>query len=120
MTAEASTLHGTASPSFTAADVAGVDHSWFGRLASAYLARRLARAHVAHTKDTPTESERARAAIRAACVKCALTGAASGTLTTVAELVTAETGGLAAIATVPVAGVTVGGEMVFRAIVHLG
>ncbi len=55
----------------------------------------LARAHVTQTNDTATESERARAAIRAACVKCALTGAASGTLTTVAERVTAETGGLA-------------------------
>jgi hypothetical protein len=120
MSAEGSTLHGTANPSFTAADVAGTDNSWFGRLASAYLAKRLARAHVTRSKDTATESGRARAAIRAACVKCALTGAASGTLTTVAELVTAETGGLAAIATVPVAGATVGGEMVFRAIVHLG
>jgi hypothetical protein len=120
MSAEEGALHGTASPRFTAADVAGVDNSWFGRLASAYLAKRLARAHVRRSKDTAAESERARAAIRAACVKCALTGAASGTLTTVAELVTAETGGLAAIATVPVAGVTVGGEMVFRALVHLG
>lgn len=120
MSAETTTQHGTASPHFTADDVAGVDHSWFGRLASAYLAKRLARAHVAQTRDTATESKRASAAIRAACVKCALTGAASGTLTTVAELVTAETGGLAAIATVPVAGATVGGEMVFRAIVHLG
>jgi hypothetical protein len=120
MSAEESAPHVTASPRFTADDVAGVDDSWFGRLASAYLAKRLARAHVTQARDTSAEPARARAAIRAACVKCAVTGAASGTLTTVAELVTAETGGLAAIATVPVAGVTVGGEMVFRAIVHLG
>ena len=113
-------MRGTAIPSFTAADVSGVDTSWFGRLASAYLAKRLARAHVTPSADAATESERAKAAIRAACVKCALTGAASGTLTTAAELLTAETGGLAAIATVPVAALAVGGEMVFRAVVHLG
>jgi len=110
----------TAISRFTAVDAPGVDHSWFGRLASAYLARRLARARVASDAATIAESERAKTAIRSACVKCALTGAASGTVTTAAELLTAETGGLAALATVPVAALTVGGEMVFRAVVHLG
>jgi hypothetical protein len=55
MSAEGSTRQGTASPSFTTAEVTGTDDSWFGRLASAYLAKRLARAHVAQIKDAAIE-----------------------------------------------------------------
>ncbi len=40
MSAE-STLDGTATPRFFAVDVSRDDHSWFGQLASAYLAKRL-------------------------------------------------------------------------------
>ncbi len=52
-------------------------------------------------------------------MKCALTGAASGGITTAAELLTAESQGFAALATVPVGLLAIGGEMVFRAWVHL-
>jgi len=120
MSALGSTLDGTAIPRFTAVDVSGDDDSWFAKLASAYLAKRLTRARVAQAAGTATESERAETAIRAACAKCALSGAGSGTVTTAAELLTAESGGFAALATVPVAALTIGGEMVFRAVVHLG
>ncbi|HWE22842.1 MAG TPA: hypothetical protein VG496_02775, partial [Myxococcales bacterium] len=60
-----------------------------------------------------------RSAVRRACVRSALTGAAAGTLATSAAVATAETGTLAGFVAIPAAAVAVGGEMVFRAIVHL-
>jgi hypothetical protein len=107
-------------PRFTALDGSSDESSWFGRLAAAYLRRRLRHAGIPKPSDGRTEAERAEAAIRAACVKCAVTGAVSGTVTTAAELLTAETLDVAAIVTVPVAVLTIGSEMVFRAVVHLG
>jgi hypothetical protein len=107
-------------PRFTALDGSGDETNWFGRLAAAYLRRRLRRSAVVEGDPGRTEAQKAEAAIRSACVKCALTGAASGSVTTAAELLTADTGGLSVMATVPVALLTVGGEMVLRAVVQLG
>jgi hypothetical protein len=97
------------------------DGGWFVRLAVAHLRKRDAqrRAGMKTLATNGTEAERARAAIRLACVKCAFTGAAAGGVTTAAELMTAEAQGLAALATVPAAAIAIGSEMVFRAIVHL-
>jgi hypothetical protein len=94
---------------------------WFARLATLRLRRReaLRRVTPAPAASGRTETERADAAVRAACVKCALTGAASGGVTSAAELLTAETKGLIAIATVPTAILAIGGEMLFTAAVHL-
>jgi hypothetical protein len=100
----------------------GQDESrWFARLAAARIRRHeaLRRRGVTQTASGRTEVELAQAAIRKACVKCALTGAASGSVTTAAELLTAESKGLAALATVPAAALAIGGEMIFRAVVHL-
>lgn len=108
-------------PRVTGAEGADGDGGWFVRLAAAHLRKRDARRRTGVTAPATdrTEEERARAAIRLACVKCALTGAAAGGVTTAAELLTAETEGLAALATVPAAAMAIGGEMAFRAIVHL-
>jgi len=108
-------------PRVTQAEEADGDGGWFVRLAAAHLQKRGAqrRAGVRTPATDRAEAERAQAAIRLACVKCALTGAAAGGVTTAAELLTAETEGLAALAAVPAAVMAIGGEMVFRAIVHL-
>jgi hypothetical protein len=97
------------------------EDGWFARLAAARIRRHeaLRRRGVPLTATGAAEVELAHAAIRKACVKCALTGAASGSVTTAAELLTAESKGLAALATVPAAVLAIGGEMVFRAVVHL-
>jgi hypothetical protein len=94
---------------------------WFARLAASRLRKRamLRRKGVAVSAAEGTEVERAQAAIRVACVKCALTGAASAGITTTAEVLTAELEGLAAFATVPAAMLAIGGEMVVRSAVHL-
>jgi hypothetical protein len=94
---------------------------WFAWLAAARLRKRAAlrRTGVAVPATGRTEAERAQTAIRVACVKCALTGAAAAGVTTTAEVFTAECEGLSALATVPTAMLAIGGEMVVRAAVHL-
>ena len=94
---------------------------WFAWLAAARLRKHAAlRGKGAALSTTGrTEAERAQTAIRAACVKCALTGAAAAGITTAAEVLTAECEGLSALATVPAAMLAIGGEMVVRAAVHL-
>ena len=49
-------------PRFTAAGASGIDTRWFGRRASAYLAKRLAHASITHAIDATSESDRAKAA----------------------------------------------------------
>lgn len=93
---------------------------WFTRVAAWYLKRRYGQSREAvAVMDSRTETERAHAVIRMACVKSALTGATAGVLSTSATVLTAETEGLAAIVTVPAAAFAIGGEMFYRAIVHL-
>jgi uncharacterized tellurite resistance protein B-like protein len=48
-----------------------------------------------------------------------VTGAAAGTVSTAATLVTAETEGFGGVVAVPVAAVAIGGEMLYRSFVHL-
>ena len=94
---------------------------WFVRLVGYYLRRRYGSGHVrdGHVARAGTQAERAQRVIRVACVKSALAGAAAGGLSTGATVLTAETEGLAAIVTVPAAAVAIGGEMIYRALVHL-
>jgi len=93
--------------------------SWFKDLVEAYLRFRNARRAGVVRKSDGTEGEQALAIIQKACVKAAATGAAAGMLSTGATLVTAETQGVAAIFTVPIAAVAIGGEMFYRSVVHL-
>ncbi len=101
-------------------DTPGVG-GWFARLAAARLRKRAVprRRGVAVSAAQGTEAARAEAAIRVACVKCALTGAAAAGVTSAAEVITAELEGLAVFATVPAAMLAIGGEMVVRSAVHL-
>jgi hypothetical protein len=108
-------------PRVKPAEGADGDGGWFVGLAAAHLRKRdaLRGAGIALRATDGTEAERAQAAIRLACLKCALTGAAAGGVTTAAELLTAESEGAAALATLPAAALAIGAEMVFRAVVHL-
>jgi hypothetical protein len=104
------------------ADVASARGGWFTRLVAWYLRQRYSRRGAAAEsakRDDRTEGERAQSVIRWACIKSALTGAASGGLTTTATVITAETEGLAALVAVPAAAFAIGGEMIFRAVAHL-
>jgi hypothetical protein len=95
----------------------GARKTWFTRLVTAYLSYRDGRKTAAST-GAGTESERALAVIRAACIKSAVGGAASGMILTGATLVTADAPAGALIA-VPAAALSIGGEMVARALIHL-
>jgi uncharacterized tellurite resistance protein B-like protein len=94
---------------------------WFTRLVGFYLrryeARRAAAGPVA--ASTANASEAAQSMIFRACLKSAVTGAAAGAVSTAATLFTAETEGIGALVAVPVAGVSIGGEMLYRSFVHL-
>jgi hypothetical protein len=95
-----------------------VRKTWFTRLVTAYLAYRDGRRQTAPAKVVGTESERALAVIRAACIKSAVGGAASGMILTGATLVTADAPA-GALVVVPAAALSIAGEMVARTLVHL-
>jgi len=90
---------------------------WFNRLVAWHLKRRRGRKALERTEAA--ESDQARALIRRACLKAAASGAAAGSVSTGAALLTAQTEGLASIVTVPLAAAAIGVEMGFRTIVHL-
>ncbi|HEY3816428.1 MAG TPA: TerB family tellurite resistance protein [Polyangiaceae bacterium] len=90
---------------------------WFNRLVAWHLTRRRGRKARERTQDA--ESDEARALIRRACLKAAASGAAAGSMSTAAALLTAQTEGLASIVTVPLAAGAIGLEMGFRTLVHL-
>jgi hypothetical protein len=93
---------------------------WFTKLARWYLARRFERrGPCVETPLDESASRRARRAITVACVKSAISGAVSGSVSTGATLVTAQTEGALAFATVPVAVGAIGGEMLYRSILQL-
>ncbi len=95
-----------------------VTSGWLARVVTWRMGRSLARARAA-ARDDASVPERARRAIGWACAKTAVTGLLSGTATTSAALVTAETEGAAAVVAVPAALAAVGGEMVVRTMVHV-
>ena len=103
--------------------------SWFSRVVGSYMKRHqrriaanraaIARGEkVAKVDDRPAP-DRANAAIRWACIKSAMTGATAGAISTTATILTAETEGLAGFIAVPFAAATIGGEMIYRAFVHV-
>src|SRR5215472_17089112 len=96
---------------------------WFTKLVGYYLrryqAKRAAGAGRVSTTNGAHASERAHSAILWACIKSAVTGATAGAVSTAATLVTAETEGAAGFVAVPVAAVAIGGEMLYRSLVHL-
>jgi uncharacterized tellurite resistance protein B-like protein len=93
---------------------------WYGKLVAHYLKRALI-AQKAHpgTDDGDTAAQLARTAIRWACVKSALSGALAGSVSTGATIFTAETEGIGGIVAGPVAALAIGGEMIYRAILHV-
>jgi hypothetical protein len=95
--------------------------SWFTKLVAYYLRRYKSRdlERRARTRPGQSVSEAARARIRRASIKSAVSGAAAGSLSTAATLITAETEGLAGLVAIPVAALGIGGEMMYRSLVHL-
>jgi hypothetical protein len=93
---------------------------WFPRLVGYYLRRRYAEGKASKIRyDPKLATERAHAVIRRACALSAASGVTAGAISTGAAIFTAETEGLATFVTLPTAAVTIGGEMVLRAYVHL-
>ena len=92
--------------------------SWFNSLVDAYLRHRNAR-HQPIRAAEGDEADRALQIIRVACIKASLTGAGAAALTTGATLITTETAGWAAFVTIPCAALGMGGEMFYRAVIHL-
>jgi uncharacterized tellurite resistance protein B-like protein len=93
---------------------------WYGKLVAHYLRKALTaqRAHPG-LADGATATALARTAIRWACVKSALSGALAGAVSTGATVFTAETEGLGGIIAGPIAALAIGGEMIYRAILHI-
>jgi hypothetical protein len=90
---------------------------WFSRLVGWHLARRAGQ--VARPRSDDAESVRAKNLIRLACLKAAASGAAAGSVATLASLLTAQTEGLAVVLTVPLAATAIAVEMGFRTLVHV-
>jgi hypothetical protein len=91
---------------------------WFTRMVTRYVAKRAARGkHINY--DHSNAHERAHMATRWACIKSALAGVATGSISTGATIITAETQGIGAFVAIPVAGLTIGGEMLMRSLLHL-
>ena len=90
---------------------------WFVRLVGRYLRHYAKRTRI--RAERGTEELLSRRIIRTACIKSALSGAAAGSLTTGATLLTAETQGLAALWAMPVAALGIGGEMLYRAVLQV-
>jgi uncharacterized tellurite resistance protein B-like protein len=94
---------------------------WFTKLFAYYLRRYEAKRTKTQAAIVSNDqiSDVARGAIFKACVKSSLSGAAAGVVSTAATLVTAETEGLGGFVAVPLAALTIGGEMMYRSFVHL-
>jgi uncharacterized tellurite resistance protein B-like protein len=93
---------------------------WYTKLVAHYLKRNAAKvAERSALAEGESAAVRARSAIRWACFKSALSGAACGVISTSATIFTAETEGIGGIIAGPVAALTIGAEMIFRALVHV-
>jgi hypothetical protein len=93
---------------------------WFVKLVSHYMKRNLARAAARPAVESrQTAAARARKAIRWAAVKSAISGATAGSISTGATIFTAETEGFGGLVAGPVAALAIGGEMVYRAVLHV-
>ena len=92
---------------------------WYVKLVGHYLKRNAARVRP-EAVEGETAVARARSAVRWACVKSALSGAAAGTVSTGATIFTAETEGIGGIIAGPIAALAIGSEMILRAVIHVG
>jgi hypothetical protein len=90
---------------------------WFNRLVGWHLARRGRRGTA--PPSNATETAQAKSLIRRACLKAAASGAAAGSVATMASALTAQTEGLAVVFTVPLAAAAIAVEMGFRTLVHV-
>ena len=98
--------------------------TWFTRLIVHYMRRnRLRRKEGVVVErvapDEAAEKQQALKAIRVACIKSALSGFATGAMSTGASMITAQTEGVGGIVAVPLAALTIGGEMLYRSILHV-
>ncbi|MFT3768306.1 MAG: hypothetical protein QM820_22885 [Minicystis sp.] len=93
--------------------------AWLRSLVSAYLRRYYARPDRGAAHAGLTEEDAARTIVRRACVRSALMGGATGTVTTVTSIATAQSNGMLGVVTVPAAAAAVGIEVLARAAVHL-
>jgi hypothetical protein len=94
---------------------------WFTKLIAHYLRRykeRDAARGRAQPKPGQSVSDAARSRIRRASVKSAVSGSLAGALSTAATMITAQTEGLAGLVAIPVAALGIGGEMMYRSLVH--
>ncbi len=92
---------------------------WFNRLMSLYL-----RYYDTHELRSAPEArgsgaEATEAIIHRACIEAALSGTGSATVTTGVSVYAAQSGGLAWLLAVPISGLTIGGEMLLRTLLHL-
>jgi hypothetical protein len=87
------------------------------RLLSFYWERRAAGPVIA--ADDGNAAARAERATRLAAIECALTGATAGLTSTGAAAITTETEGVGGIVALPVAALTIGGEMALRTLIHI-
>jgi len=93
---------------------------WFTWLVRTYARRYRERHPLPYVlPEGMTENEAARAIVRRACWSSAATGFVTGTISTSAVVLTAQTDGLAAFAAVPVAFGTIGAELLGRTLLHL-
>ena len=95
-----------------------VPSAWFAKLVALYLRRRTPSA-VPHAHSERAPSERARAAIKRAAMRSALTGGSSGTMSTAAAFVTASTNGPGGLVAIPLAMGAIAGELVLRTLIHV-
>jgi hypothetical protein len=93
---------------------------WYTKLVAHYVRKNVARRAARQAGLAENPHERALVAIRRACWKSALSGALCGTVSTAATVITAETEGIGGLVAGPVAALAIGGEMIFRTILHVG
>ncbi|APR81134.1 Hypothetical protein A7982_06481 [Minicystis rosea] len=92
---------------------------WLRRLVSAYLRRYYAREKRTTVPEGATEEAASHAIVKRACLRSALMGGATGTVTTATSLATAQSNGVLGVVALPVAAVAVSAEAVARGAVHL-
>jgi len=130
MSESTAALPSTAPPSDASIDTIGKglgireerSRGWFTKVVGYYL-RNYQKRHGKRREDVASSrrnaTDAAHRAILIASIKSALTGASAGAVTTAATLVTAETEGIGGFVAIPVAALTIGGEMIYRSFVHL-
>ncbi|HSP76929.1 MAG TPA: hypothetical protein VLQ93_00260 [Myxococcaceae bacterium] len=92
---------------------------WFNRLVSLYLRHYDAHGLRRAIEAQGSGAESTEAIIHRACLEATLSGTGSAAVTTGASVYAAQSGGLAWLLALPISGLTLGGEMLLRALLHL-